>query len=376
MNQCPPGTVAPAFIACGARTGSTLLSWLIDSHPDIACPPETDFALLIEAFIRTSSVLRGETGAGKADPPAAVPTLREARQTVDALACRYLADAGKKRWCDKSLTNVLHLATIAAVWPDARFILLHRHVMDFAASALEAEPWGLHDYGFAPFAAATPGDSIGALVAYWLDRTRRMLAFQQSYPARCLSMRYEDLVTQTDEELARLWDFLDVMPAPEATSRAFTEAHGAGGPGDSKIWYTSGVHADSLGRGGRIPAQVISPAALRAVNSLARALGYPPVGPDWGAGGDTSDVSSLEVRVIRGYGAVRTARMPLPADAPGPAVIAVEEDAVSDLRGQRDNPAALMRARRIRYYGPDLPSPAAERAMIDLVTACLLRADG
>jgi hypothetical protein len=64
--------------------------------------------------------------------------------------------------------------------------------------------------------------------------------------------------------------------------------------------------------------------------------------------------------------------MPLPADAPGPAVVAVEEDAVSDLRDRRENPAALMRARRIRYYGPALRSPAAERAVIDLVTTCLL----
>ena len=32
----------PVFVLCGGRTGSTLLRFLLDAHPDLACPPETN----------------------------------------------------------------------------------------------------------------------------------------------------------------------------------------------------------------------------------------------------------------------------------------------------------------------------------------------
>ena len=31
---------APSFLLSTHRSGSTLLSWVIDSHPQISCPPE------------------------------------------------------------------------------------------------------------------------------------------------------------------------------------------------------------------------------------------------------------------------------------------------------------------------------------------------
>jgi Sulfotransferase family len=32
---------APVFVLCMGRSGSTLLRFLLDAHPDLACPPET-----------------------------------------------------------------------------------------------------------------------------------------------------------------------------------------------------------------------------------------------------------------------------------------------------------------------------------------------
>jgi hypothetical protein len=243
MIVTPPSS-SPTFIACGARSGSTLLRRLLDSHPAIACPAETDFALLMEAFLRTGGVLLGAD-----DGSAPNPLVAEARGVIDGLASRHLERVGKDRWCDKSLSNVLHLDTLAAAWPDARFILLHRHVMDFIASALDAQPWGLSEFGFASFAAETPGDPVNALAAYWLDRTYRLLAFEQGHPQRCLSLRYEDLVARTDEVLDMLWGFLKVSPEPDAVARAFqprdnrASGIGSAGRGDNKTRYTSGVHA-------------------------------------------------------------------------------------------------------------------------------------
>jgi hypothetical protein len=37
-------STAPTFILATSRSGSTLLRFIIDSHPDFACPPETQVA--------------------------------------------------------------------------------------------------------------------------------------------------------------------------------------------------------------------------------------------------------------------------------------------------------------------------------------------
>ena len=374
----------PIFVVCGARSGSTLLRRLLDGHPDIACPAETDFAVLMEAFAHTARVLAGpeNTGQESTGPEdAAAALLAEARGVVDGLAGRYLERVGKSRWCDKSLSNVLHLEALAAAWPEARFILLHRHVMDFIASALDAQPWGLSEYGFGSYAAENSGDSLNALTAYWLDCAWRMLAFEQYHRERCLRLRYEDLVDTPERELARLWTFLEVSPEPEAVSRAFRPGSGAArsggspGRGDNKTWYTGSVHTDSVGRGARIPARRIKPASLSRVNELGRVLGYRPVGPDWGAGGPVpgrgAKPDTVEVRVVRGYGSTWTGIMPLPLGALGPAVAAVDADVVGGLRDGRHNLADLTRAGRLRYYGVPLPDSDTEHELFRRVQSLL-----
>ena len=36
----------PVFVLCMGRSGSTLLRFLLDAHPDLACPPETNLPSL------------------------------------------------------------------------------------------------------------------------------------------------------------------------------------------------------------------------------------------------------------------------------------------------------------------------------------------
>ena len=46
---------------------------------------------------------------------------------------------------------------------------LYRHPMDVIASGVEACPWGLNGYGFDPYIATTPGNSVMALASFWAD---------------------------------------------------------------------------------------------------------------------------------------------------------------------------------------------------------------
>ena len=49
----------PVFVLCCGRSGSTLLRFLLDAHPDLACPPETNVATLCAHLASVWSLLAG-----------------------------------------------------------------------------------------------------------------------------------------------------------------------------------------------------------------------------------------------------------------------------------------------------------------------------
>ena len=73
-------------------------------------------------------------------------------------------------------------------------------------------------------------------------------------------------------------------------ARCFGPGHQRFGPGDYKIWNTSGVSADSVGRGWTMPAGKIPAPLLGRVNELADVLGYIRVGEQWGTGAKPADL--------------------------------------------------------------------------------------
>jgi hypothetical protein len=49
----------PVFVLCMGRSGSTLLRLILDTHPDLACPPETNIPALCSTLTGASSGPRG-----------------------------------------------------------------------------------------------------------------------------------------------------------------------------------------------------------------------------------------------------------------------------------------------------------------------------
>ena len=380
------GPSSPVFIACSARSGSTLLRWLIDSHPDVACPGETDVATLVSAYMQTSAALLGN-GADPAHQAGA-------RAMADKLVGTYLDGLGKSHWCDKSLSNVLQLDQLAATWPEAKFILLHRHCMDFVMSGLEASAWGLDTYGFASYAQMSPTNPVIALIGYWIERTTKMLAFEQAFPDRCLRVRYEDLVSGTDEVMAGVWNLFGVPEIENIAKSAFEEEHDPLSPADYKIWFTQRVHTESVGGGARVPPDR-APGAIRAsMNELLGLLDYRPVGDDWGRGGMTSadaptpiaatEAELIELRVLDGHSiayqeiidlstnawppaAGASTGLPAPA-AKTPCVVVIERGALAGISSGSENFGAALRDRTVRCYGPFVQHFGSEKRILDRLT--------
>jgi Sulfotransferase family len=286
----PGDAERPVFVLTMARSGSTLLRFILDSHPDLACPAETNIGPACFGLARLWDMLdpSPESAAKEYAPNEVSPELppdaaASIRRAVDDVYGPYIARHGKRRWCDKSLDSAKMAELLAQLYPAAQFICLYRHCMDVVVSALDAAPWGLNGYGFEPYVMATPGNAVLAAARCWLDQTKAIIEFQDKYPDRCHGIRYEDLVTRPEEITEDLFGFLGVAAAPGITDTCLAQPRDARGPGDHKIWFTSRISADSLGQGTKIPIQLLPPEFLKNLNETLDQLAYRQIDDAWRA---------------------------------------------------------------------------------------------
>ncbi len=270
------------FILTGSRSGSTLLRFILDSHPDLACPPETGISSACVQLARAWDVLDNGDGQPEGEAAGSSPdALAGVRDSLDRAFGHYLRRRGKKRWCDKSLDNHLNAELMLALYPEAKFVCLYRHCMDVVASAVETCPWGLHRYGLDPYVAQNPGNSVAAVGSYWQATVSSILTFEESHPDSCHRVRYEDLVTAPEETAAALLEFLGARPVPGITRDCFRAPHETNGPGDDKVWFTDEVTSSSIGRGIGVPAGALHAPLRQAINETLGKLGYRTVEDGW-----------------------------------------------------------------------------------------------
>jgi hypothetical protein len=270
-----------------------LLRFLLDAHPELACPPETNLPALCAQLATVWSLIEGAPlSANRGDEPPEIPETAIAgiRHMMDLMVGSYLGRKGKQRYCDKSLGTARFADLLMRVYPQARFICLYRHPMDVIASGIEACPWGLSGFGFDPYIAETPGNVVLALARFWADNAALVLAVEERFSEQCHRVRYEDLVTSPEQTAAGIFSFLGAGPAPGVSTTCFSSERERFGPGDYKIWRTSQITDDSVGRGWSVPATMIALPVLETVNELAGKLGYLPVDGAWGTSAPPSDL--------------------------------------------------------------------------------------
>lgn len=206
---------APMPIIIGApRSGTTLLRFMLDAHPELAIPPETGFLTLGPTLKGKGDKLRERFFRAVTNHPEASPAwpdfeirADEFRHALDrivpfsiaegfrAFYRLYAARFGKSRWGDKTPIYCLNIETIRRMLPEARFIHIIRDGRDVALS--------LRGMWF------SPGPEIETQAAYWrqyVDAGRRSGLGRADY----LEVRYEDLIMNTRETIERVCVFLDL----------------------------------------------------------------------------------------------------------------------------------------------------------------------
>jgi protein-tyrosine sulfotransferase len=263
----------PIFILSCERSGSTLLRYMLDTHPEIACPGELVLGQFVRSLRRLLERTRGRDAAGEDMAPDWVR--REVNRTVHARMADYARARGKSRWAEKSPGNLEFLDELVWAFPEARFICLYRRSLDVVHSCLECSSNGFMPE-LASYAARSPDNLVAAMLESWAAKNVRMLALEHS--AACCRVHYEALVSDPVATLDRIFAFLGLGWQHALLENIFDTPHDPGG-GDFKIRSAKRIERDRVGTGAGLNRDKLAavPAALqRQCTELHLELGYPP----------------------------------------------------------------------------------------------------
>ena len=192
-------TQSPIVIGGSQRSGTTLLRVMLDSHPHIACGPET--SLLAGGFLPDKLARRFDTTLehvaelhGAANDHA---------QFVELFLSDYATRRGKQRWAEKTPQNIRHIGWILARFPKAKIIHVLRDGRDTVCSIRIHPRFRVVDGEKVPTGIRRPLESC---IQSWLRDTAAGIQWRGS--PQYMEVRYEDLVAAPENTLRKLCTFL------------------------------------------------------------------------------------------------------------------------------------------------------------------------
>ncbi len=227
------------------KSGTTLLQQLLDSHPNVNCPPEHHFSSVIrnihefsQEYVKRITMF---------DERTAKQGIRFDESKVLMLTLRGFVEASMECGADTATTHVgvndntigLNLEFYGTVFPESRFIAILRDPREVAVS-LYHHKWRTEanfrqKNGTLSAVAAAVGPT-------WKKHIEKLSSFSKRETAQdrlCIT-RYEDLIgPEKDAELGRILSFLrvphdaallhDVLAANDFPARRKREPNGQGG---------------------------------------------------------------------------------------------------------------------------------------------------
>jgi hypothetical protein len=202
------------FVIGASRSGTTLLRMMLDSHPQMAIPPETGFLLAGPKLKAKGDQLRKDFAHAIMNFPEEMPAWPDFSISAEDLEYAlseiipfnlsegyrafyrlYANRFGKNRWGDKTPMYCLHMDTIRSILPETKFIHIIRDGRDTALS--------LRNQWF------SPGPDIEALAAQWQRRVQAARFAGLGHPDY-LEIRFEELIANTRETLQKICVFIDL----------------------------------------------------------------------------------------------------------------------------------------------------------------------
>lgn len=230
----------PIFIIGAQRSGTTLLRYILSSHPRIYIPPESNFipryfgsspngtisrkrAIEIVEGILTYRMFFKDWKQGYPNPEHLVDSLphRTPEYLLDALYSQYAALFDAPRWGDKTPIYSDYIDLLTEIFPKAQFIHIIRDGRDVALSMLNAYK-GIRFFYVDIYYAAYVWN-------YRVNNARR--SGGRIGQGKYYELHYEDLTADPVNEIKMICDFLDEdydesMTAPHSTAAEFHHSEG------------------------------------------------------------------------------------------------------------------------------------------------------
>lgn len=233
----------PIFVVGSPRSGTTMLRYMLCSHPRIFVPPESNFiprflvrrqpnpmsrkqAVRMMNTIRSYSMFFMDWQGSPPDPATFVETLSYLGPAtlISALYSEYASQFGAVRWGDKSPINTSYIDLLAESFPSAQVIHIIRDGRDVALSMLDSYRGSRYFYIDICYAAHV-----------WKRRVSKAIASKIRQDAdRYFELHYEDLIENPEKLLRELCDFLG-----EEYDPSMTEPNKIA----SQLYYSKGIFA-------------------------------------------------------------------------------------------------------------------------------------
>lgn len=279
MSNQPEG-----IIVIGApRSGTTLLRRLIDAHPKITCPGETNLFCACARFLQSETlgegadvgVLGGLSFAGFREDQ----VISQLRELAFGFLRDYARRQGKDRWAEKTAFSAFYLDAIETLCAGhVYFVCIQRHGLDCVGSLQElCETNGVYLKEIHDYLVRYPRP-LEAFAHIWVELTQAIRFLVKRHPRRATMIRYEDLTADPDGVMRHVMQQLDERWEPQWTADAL-ERRDHVGLGDWKTYRKSFVDTSSVGRWQRLSPRAIE--ILRPiVNPTLELCGYDPIRHD------------------------------------------------------------------------------------------------
>ncbi|MFN2141736.1 MAG: sulfotransferase family protein [Candidatus Promineifilaceae bacterium] len=269
-------TPRPFFIIGHPRSGTTLLRFMISSHPRLYVPDETGFLPFLDTDPRAEldqtavtallhrigqlnrfwdDLVADKAAFYAALSPKTLPII------LDALY-RLQTPPQTVRWGDKTPLYIQYIPQILAIFPRAQFIHVIRDGRDAALSA--RAKWG----------RSKPYMDLSYLLRNWVRNVQTgQTAGELLGPRQYYELRYETLIVNPAGTLQALCAYLG-EPYDPAMLDYQTLAHQEGGGVDVHVEVQEELHSGSIGRWQREMTLFERKMAHTLAGSLLAELGY------------------------------------------------------------------------------------------------------
>lgn len=212
-DQLAISSSSPIFVIGTFRSGTTLLRYLLDSHSNICCPPETKFLVDLARLFQEKENRTAFDCMGFED----CFVLEQCQNFANNFYDAYRISTNKPRWADKTPEYVRILPFIEEMYgPDCQYVIIYRNGLDVA-----------HSMYSTPIKPIEDGKTLEKAFVYWLHDTEIIKNWVDKHKKRCFVIHYEKLCHDLEFTLKGLFNFLN-EPWENEVLQWYTKKHDRG----------------------------------------------------------------------------------------------------------------------------------------------------